>query len=126
MSIYDGLKDAAGILKEAGKIEQYRQILEAQEKMLEMQKRIYDLETENADLENKLNIKTALYFENNVYWKSGNPKEGPFCSRCWDSEQKLIRMHTHGPSYHKCLNCGHAVQTGPDLPQPKPYYPNFR
>ena len=34
MGIYDGLKDAASILKEAGKIEQYRQILDVQEKLL--------------------------------------------------------------------------------------------
>ena len=57
MSIYDGLKDAARVLQEVGKIEQYKQILEAQEKMLEMQKKITDLEYENKELKDKLDIK---------------------------------------------------------------------
>ena len=94
MGIYDGLKDAATILKEAGKIEQYRQILEVQEKLLEMQKNIADLEAENKDLKSKLEIKENLIPEGNMYWTDKDAKrDGPFCTACWDANNKLVRLH---------------------------------
>ena len=34
MAIFDELKSVAGVLQEAGKIEQYRQILDAQKELL--------------------------------------------------------------------------------------------
>lgn len=107
MGIYDGLKDAAGILKEAGKIEQYRQILEIQEKLLEMQNKISELETENRNLKEKLEIKGQLVFENNAYWLVENgEKDGPYCSCCWDDNRKTIRMQPCGnPAYFSCPKC---------------------
>jgi|SRR3989344_6803626 len=105
MGIYDGLKDAAKILKEAGKIEQYREILDALEKMLEMQNKINELQTENIDLKNKLEIQKKLTYRNNAYWTQ-DENQGPFCSRCWDSEKKLIRMQPRNtPEYFDCPNC---------------------
>ncbi len=107
MGIYDGLKDAAGILKEAGKIEQYRQILEVQEKLLEMQKQISELETENKTLKEKLDTKGQLVFENNSYWLvQGGKNDGPYCSCCWDDNRKTIRMQPCGnPAYFSCPKC---------------------
>lgn len=107
MGIYEGLKDAAGILKEAGKIEQYRQILEVQEKLLEMQRQISELETENKTLKEKLDIKGQLMFENNSYWLvQDGKKDGPYCSCCWDDNRKTIRMQPCGnPAYFSCPKC---------------------
>jgi hypothetical protein len=91
MGLYDGLKDAASVLKEAGKIEQYRQILEVQEKLLEMQKRISELETENKELHGQLETQARLVAKDNMYWMENG--DGPFCTGCWDSEHKLVRLH---------------------------------
>lgn len=103
MGIYDGLKDAAKVLQEAGKIEQYKEILEAHEKMLEMQDRISDLGAKVRDLEGKLKTKKSLKYERNCYWLD---KEGPFCSRCWDSEEKLVHMlPNRSVAYYHCPNC---------------------
>jgi len=105
MAIFDELKSVGKILQEAGKIEQYKQILEVQEKLLEMQKKITDLESENKDLKEKLTTKENLKYRNNAYWiDEKDKKEGPFCSRCWDDEKKLMRMHylTHSQSYYCC------------------------
>jgi hypothetical protein len=117
MGIYDGLKDAAKVLQESGKIEQYRQILDAQEKMLEMQKRIGDLEVDNKDLREKLESKGKLKFEKNAYWiREEKGADGPFCSRCWDADKQLIRMQPCGnPAYFDCPNCKNkGVQINPD------------
>ena len=103
MGILD-LKTIGKILKEAGKIDQYRQILEIQEKLLEMQKEIVGLEEKNKVLEEKLKIKEELFFENNAYWFiKEDKKDGPFCSCCWDNEKKTVRMQPGGnPAYYSC------------------------
>ncbi|MBI4155816.1 MAG: hypothetical protein HY507_01115 [Candidatus Zambryskibacteria bacterium] len=114
MSLYDGLKDAASILKEAGKIEEYRQILEAQEKMLEMSKKIEDLEEDNKELRKQQEIKGKLIVENNMYYIEENGiKNGPFCTSCLDSEQKPIRLHFHQDSGSaSCPKCKITAHRG--------------
>jgi hypothetical protein len=115
MAIYESLKDAAKVLQEAGKIEQYKQILEVQEKLLEMQKSILDLTTENKELREKLNIKENLICEGNEYWilKEGGKKDGPFCTNCWDVNNKLVRLHI-SPTYGSvtCPNCKTVTKHG--------------
>jgi cell shape-determining protein MreC len=56
MGIYDTLKSTASVLREADKIEQYRQILDAMEKLLELQNKLAELEKENKSLKEKLKI----------------------------------------------------------------------
>jgi hypothetical protein len=116
MISFDNLKSVAKVLQEAGKIEQYTQILEVQQKLLEMQAKIIDLEKDNKKLKDRLNIKDSLEYANNCYWiKKKDIKEGPFCSRCWDKEKLLIRMHPQGnKAYTKCPACDTSVQVSED------------
>ncbi len=116
MSIFDVLKSTAKVLQEAGKLDLYQQILDAMDKLLEMQKKIVDLESENKDLKEKLRIKENLIYENNAYWinKEGK-KEGPFCSRCWDKDMRLIRLHTcPNPTARICPVCKTIVNIEPE------------
>lgn len=116
MAIFDELKSIGKVLQEAGKIEQYKQILEALEKLLAMQKKIADLEEENKDLKEKVKTKENLVYENNAYWKKeGDDKDGPFCSRCWDKNKDLVRIHPMGnPAYSQCPECKNSVQIDPN------------
>lgn len=103
MGIFDDLKSAATILKEAGKIEQYRQILEVQGKLLEMQDKIAELEDENKDLKEKLKIKGNLIYKGNAYWiNEGGKEDGSFCTRCWDKNKETIRLN---PRTRICPEC---------------------
>ena len=115
MVVFDDLKSIAKVLQEAGKIEQYRKILEVQEKLLEMQKRTGELDEENKKLQDKLAIKENLFYKNNAYWiKRGSTKDGPFCSRCWDKNKDLIRMHPMpNTAYADCPECKNSVQIDP-------------
>lgn len=128
MAIFDELRSVAGVLQEAGKIEQYRQILDAQKELLEMQKRISDLETESKDLKEKLETKESLVFENNAYWidKDGK-RDGPFCSCCWDDNKKTIRMQPCGnPAFCSCPKCTNkTVKVFPGRDNP-PHASQFR
>lgn len=121
MGIYDAAKDAANVLKEAGKIEEYKQILELLEKLLELQKINSDLEIKNKNIEEKFKIKEKLTYKNNSYW---NNEEGPFCSRCWEKNKDLIRMHHGvGDNYAHCPECKAGVNfTGREQEFPGTYY----
>lgn len=104
MGVYEAAKDAAKILKEAGKIEEYQKILELLERLLEMQKRIADLEKENLNLNEKFKIKEKLKYKNNSYWDG---EDGPYCSRCWEKNKELLRMHPTciGSNMARCPEC---------------------
>ncbi len=112
MAIFDELKSVAKVLQEAGKIEQYQQILDVLSKLLEMQKRVAELEEENKNLAEKFKIKESLIYENNAYWIiNNNNKDGPFCSRCWDKNKDLIRMHPMmNPNFVVCPECKNHIQ----------------
>lgn len=107
MAIFDELKSIGRTLQEAGKIELYGKILEIQEKLLELQNQLLFLEAENKQLKEKLQIKESLIFENNAYWiEKGDGKEGPYCSCCWDNDEKTIRMQpAPDPAYFDCPKC---------------------
>lgn len=113
---FDELKSIAGTLQEAGKIEQYRQILDAQRDLLDMQKKIKTLEDEVIELKAKLKVKGDLTYENNSYWLiSGEHKDGPYCSHCWDKNNDLIRMHPMtNTDYARCPECDESVLTNPN------------
>ncbi len=114
MGIFDILTTAANIAKESGKLELQGEILGVYEKLLEQQKKISDLEGENKTLKEKLEIKENLVYENNIYWiEKDNKRDGPYCTCCWDSEHKLIRLHTNTmTSRVHCPNCDTTVKHG--------------
>lgn len=119
MAIFDELKSVAKVLQEAGKIEQYQQILSVQEKLLEQQKHIYELETDNRELKEKLKTQESLTYRNNAYWRGMENPDGPFCSRCWDVEKNMVRIKQAGnPAFHTCPECKTTVQTNPSYSPP--------
>ncbi|TSC94289.1 MAG: hypothetical protein Athens101428_332 [Candidatus Berkelbacteria bacterium Athens1014_28] len=113
MSIFDDLKSIAKVLQEAGKIEQYKQILDAQRDLLEMQKKISDLEKENKQLKEKLQIKAKIIKDKFVYYLENDiNKENPFCSRCWEKDKELITLQKNrvGPWDYLCPECENRVE----------------
>ncbi len=116
MSPFDELKSVASVLQEAGKIEQYKQILEILQQLLEMQNKIIALETDNKKLKNKLEISAELVYKNNAYWKQD---DGPFCIRCWDKNKDLIRLKTYqGSSGAHCPECNNSYSVYPENDSP--------
>lgn len=114
MIAFNELKAVAKVLQEAGKIEQYQQILDAQKELLEMQNKIVNLETDNKRLRDEFEIKENLISEGNLYWiiKDGK-KDGPFCTCCWDSERKLVRLHKSEVSGRAhCPKCNTVARAG--------------
>ena len=77
---------------------------------------VADLEAENKKLKEEIAIREDLEYSDNCYWmQKGEKKDGPFCSRCWDKEKLLIRMHPMGnKAYSRCPSCDNSVQVLPD------------
>lgn len=113
MAIFDELKSIGKVLQEAGKIEQYQQILDTQDQLLKMQKRITELEGENKILVNMLEIHEKIVFENDrFYYLIGEDqkKDGPFCQPCYDSNSKLIRLQPWGLRELHCMICKNSFK----------------
>ena len=117
MGLYDAAKDAAKILKEAGKIEEYQKILDLIDDSFDKRDKIGKLEIENKELREKLRISDGYEFKNNAYYNK-ETGDGPYCSRCFDKDKSLIRIISNhvGGNYATCPDCKNYVNfTGREI-----------
>lgn len=89
-----------------------------------------ELKEENYNLRRKIDksnkttqIQNSLVFENNHYYSKGDlKKEFPYCTKCWDSDNKLIRLHkgnfNSGIQYYSCPNCDQGTSIGNFIHEP--------
>ena len=82
--------------------------------MLALQGQVTDLVDENKLLRDKLANQEDLEFRKNSYWRKSTT-EGPFCSRCWDSEAMLVRLHSRQSYQPSCPKCN-VIAADPDQP----------
>lgn len=94
---------------------------EAQEKIMTLREAVMTLQEENVklrerllSLEAQINRAKDLKFDGEVYWlmQAEDKKDGPFCQKCQDKDQKLVRLLPgQDPNYVKwiCSVCNHVV-----------------
>ena len=87
---------------------QHMATVEVYEKLHECTKEREQLTEELNSLREELRIKQALTFHNNGYWSflgwEHGGWDGPYCTVCWDTNDKLVRMHEgFGSHGEKCL-----------------------
>ena len=102
--------------------------IEAQEKIMELRSSALALEEENLELkstitqlEEQIKLSRTVKWEKPHYWiGDGDDRDGPFCQRCFDVSQILVRMQDGNNDIWKCLECKSRVQ-GPNykIPQVK-------
>ena len=69
---------------------------------------VSDKETEIRILKDQLNQKKSMSYEEPYYWvvEDGKNDEGPFCQKCYDGAQKLIRLQSQdAKGCWKCCEC---------------------
>ena len=101
--------------KEAFKIAQSLDNIELQTKILGLQEQAHELVNENCSLKDELTrsneamaISGELTVKENAYFRGsgGGQEDGPFCTRCWDVDSQLVRLHDHGTAGGTmCPNC---------------------
>lgn len=109
MGISDTIEIVKTALYEAGRADLYGKLLEIHEKALEYQEENRKLMEENSALRESLRIKGQLRFlESNAYVlvdEKGDQVGGPYCSCCWDNNQKLVNLHYIGYPELFCQVC---------------------
>lgn len=93
-------------------------VMDVQKELISIQEENRKLREENHELKNEKILSSELIFEDNLLYKKGN-KERVYCSRCYESENKLISMHRHTLSFsttytYECPECKIEVDT--DVP----------
>lgn len=67
---------------------------------------LQEKDTRLADLERKLKTQKEILWDEPYYWSiSEGKQDGPFCQKCYDSDEKLIRLQGDGEGYWVCHVC---------------------
>ncbi len=95
-SIGGFVKAACKVFKDANKIDLQKTLLDFQAQLIAISEDNTRLASENIALKQKLKLKGTLRFEENCYNqfdRKGNKISGPYCTPCWDKDNKLVHMH---------------------------------
>src|SRR5690349_13690215 len=91
-------KEIVDLVKTGLTIEAQEKIMELRVAALEIQEENLKLRSKVSQLEAELSLTRDLHFEGTtgLYWRHVAPdrREGPFCARCYDTNGKLVRLHT--------------------------------
>lgn len=107
MSMIDNVKDAVKLVQQLDNIDLMRKMMDVQTDAMRLFEENDQLKREIGRLQEALKVKGQLFFEKNVRWlkKEDGSREGPYCSRCWDVDQKLIRILRHPSGGSACPEC---------------------
>lgn len=106
MELYDGLRKVAEIVQKIDNIEIYRQLLDLSAQALEMQNEINELTKENNKLKEMKNIEAKIERHKDAYITlKEDENKIIYCSRCWDSDRKLIQGQEDKSGMYYCPNC---------------------
>lgn len=110
MSVYDVIKDEVKIAQKVDNVELYRMLLDIQKESLDLLDENQKLKEKIGELEDNNKIGESLIFKDYFYYKIDDKDlKEPYCSNCWDSDKKLIRIHLNvrpmPGRIHMCPNC---------------------
>lgn len=112
MSILDDIKSVIGIIQKVDNIDLYQKILDIQRQALNLVDENRKVEEEKSSLEKQLDISDRLVFstsESAYMLRTNELPDGPFCTRCYDVDKKIVRLH-HG-LVEDVLECPHCERT---------------
>lgn len=93
-------------MKKGATIEAQEKIMELREGALELQEENLDLKAKIKELEAALKRRDEVVYEKPSYWiVSDNGEDGPFCQRCYDVEQRLVRLQGGNNDCWDCESC---------------------
>lgn len=107
MGIIETAKDAFRLAQQLDNIELQRRILELQQQALDLTESTRQANERIAELEEELSTAGELQYKDNMYWRGEG--DGPYCSRCWDKDRKLVHLH-YINRVHRCPDCNRIAQ----------------
>jgi len=116
MGVIETVKDIAVLVQKLDNMELVKRLVELQEQVYAVVTESRDVKEQNRNLQERLNTREQLTFRKNAYYRG---EDGPFCSRCYDADGLLVRLHAQSGYQPRCPKC-EAVAVDPDRPPPKP------
>lgn len=118
------LKDSAGLFDKAEVKLQLAELIgslaDAKMQIAEIQESLINSEKEKKDLRKKMETIDNMIYEKSYYWKmDGDKKDGPFCQRCFDSDEKLIRLQGGSNDVWTCAQCNKTFRGSAYTHQPR-------
>jgi hypothetical protein len=104
------------LIKKGSQMEAQSQIQTLQEKYLELHAENLELKHELLHAKEKLRDKDQLIFDEPFFYvQLGEERDGPFCPRCWQKDEKKCRVVKTPDSYSgssECQVCNNSFGKG--------------
>jgi reverse gyrase len=118
MSFIDDIKSVGSVLQKAGNIDIYQKLINIQTEIISLQQENNELKKELNDLKALNEFRENSFVKNDMYYiLKNNRREGPYCTACLDSKEKLIRLHSYGNAI-KCPVCSAITYDNKDKNKP--------
>ena len=99
-------KEIVDLIRKVATFEAQEQIMALREAAIELQEENFTLREKVKTLEDQQRIKDQAQFDGSVYWLVKGPnRTGPFCQRCFDVDQKLVRLQDWDEDVWVCHAC---------------------
>ena len=106
------IKNSSDTLDKSGQKLKLAELIEAladiKMETAEIKSLIIEKDEKIQSLESQLKLKNDLVYEAPFYWINNieNDREGPFCQKCYDENQKLIRLQAiENNDVWDCFSC---------------------
>ena len=121
-AIASSVRVLTNLAKEAGKVELREKIVELVGQLNEVVADNSELRRRIEDLETRAQIKSSLQFRRFSYWtgESDSEENGPYCTKCWDVDGKLVRMLQPFSTDFGGRNCPNCASSAPVFPEREP------
>ena len=110
MGLYEGIKDVAKVMRQAGNIDLCLKLLDLSDIALDMQEEIAKLKEENRKLNEQLSLKGKVIRHDSLYITLKDNESIFYCAHCWDSSKQLIQVECN--DYNGSFKCPHCKIEG--------------
>lgn len=91
-------------------IELMEALVDAKAGLIEAKSQVVDKDKLIMELQGKLETKESIFYKEPFYWKDlgDGKKDGAFCQKCYDGEEKLVRLiskNGYDAGSHHCSVC---------------------
>ncbi len=81
--------------------------------IIEIRETVADKDSTIKQLNDRLALRGKVRYEAPSYWLvDGEARDGPFCQKCKDADDKLVRLQDYGEGGWYCLSCQKSYEKG--------------